>query len=41
MSYGIRLNGEKIGYNFMLDQWEDMWINGVKFSLNYNLKEFF
>lgn len=31
----------KNGYSIMFDQWENMGINGLKFSLNYNLKKFF
>ena len=29
------------GYNITLEQWENMWNKGLKFTLNYNLKENF
>lgn len=29
------------GYNIQIDQWERMWLKGLKFSLSYNLKENF
>lgn len=30
---------KKIRHNIMLDQWENIWSKGLKFILNYNLKE--
>lgn len=30
-----------LGYNIMLDKQENVWSNGLKCTLNYNLKDFF
>lgn len=29
------------GYDILLDQWENTWKKGLKFMLNFNLKEHF
>lgn len=32
---------KNFGYNIQMEQWERMWIKGLKFALSFNLKYFF